>query len=169
MLRRLYFVLPDIETAKTVERELLLARVEDRRMHFLARDGLNLGELPEASLAQKSDLLHGMWIGFIAGSSAGAIAGAGAYLYFGLNPSQAGVVALLALLGASIGVWISGIIGASIPNIRLKRFAETLKEGHVLLMVDVRPGHIDEVREIIIRNHPDAEDHGLEATVPAFP
>ena len=56
MNRRLYFVLPDVATSEKVERELLLARIEEDRMHFLSRRGLDLHKLPEADTSQKTDL-----------------------------------------------------------------------------------------------------------------
>jgi hypothetical protein len=40
---RLYFMLPDVASATATCNELLLARIEDRRMHFLAKRGTNLG------------------------------------------------------------------------------------------------------------------------------
>jgi hypothetical protein len=45
MRRRLYFVLPDLESARRTADDLLLARVEDRHMHFLARRGTDLSGL----------------------------------------------------------------------------------------------------------------------------
>ena len=36
-------------------------------MHVLARDDISLNGLPEASLLEKSDLIHGLQLGFIAG------------------------------------------------------------------------------------------------------
>ena len=63
MRNRLYFVLPDVASASEIEKELLLAHVEDRHMHFLAKRGTDLKGLPEASVTQKTDLMHGMGIG----------------------------------------------------------------------------------------------------------
>ena len=48
MRRRLYFVHPNIEVARNVFNTLLLARIEERHMRFLARDNSELGDLPEA-------------------------------------------------------------------------------------------------------------------------
>ena len=59
MRRRLYFLLPSVDSARRVANDLLLARVEDRYMRFLARRGTDLGDLHEASYAQKSDIVHG--------------------------------------------------------------------------------------------------------------
>ena len=169
MLRRLLFVLPDVKTARQVEQELLLARIEARHMHFLAKDGLDLGDLPEATAAQKSDLLHGMGIGLIAGGAAGALSGLGAFLYFGAITAQSGLIALFALFGAVFGVFIAGLVGAGMPNTRLRSFADTLAHGHVLLMIDVHLQQIDRVKALIKKHHPDAEDHGIDPLVPAFP
>ena len=49
MKRRLYFLLPSVTQAKSIHNELLLARIEERNMHVLARDDISLVGLPEAS------------------------------------------------------------------------------------------------------------------------
>ena len=75
MRRRLYFVLPDVGSAETIEKELLLAKVEDPHIHFLAKDGINLGRLHIANLLQRSDLLHGIAMGLVVGGVTGAAVG----------------------------------------------------------------------------------------------
>ena len=45
MTHRLFFVLPDVTSARQMADDLLLARVEDRRMHFLAKRDRDLGAL----------------------------------------------------------------------------------------------------------------------------
>ncbi len=45
MTHRLFFVLPDVTSARQMADDLLLARVEDRRMHFLAKRDTDLGAL----------------------------------------------------------------------------------------------------------------------------
>jgi hypothetical protein len=49
MRRRLYFLLPDVVSARQTVADLLLARIEDRHMRVLAKRGTDLGELHEAS------------------------------------------------------------------------------------------------------------------------
>jgi len=39
MRRRLYFLLPDLGSAIQTANDLLLARIEDSHMHFLAKRG----------------------------------------------------------------------------------------------------------------------------------
>ncbi|MCG3201523.1 MAG: hypothetical protein NFCOHLIN_01393 [Gammaproteobacteria bacterium] len=170
MRRRLYFVLPDVNVARQVEDDLLLARIESRRMHFLGKRGTDLKDLPEAGLAQKSDLIHGMATGLVAGAIAGALVGL--YLFvdpvLGTGPGPAKVLAG-ALGGALFGIWVAGMVGISTPNSVLRRFERTMAEGHILLMVDVPRERIEAVRHMVLSRHPQVEDHGLEPTVPAFP
>ena len=76
MRRRLYFLLPDIDSAHRTADDLLLARVEDRHMRFLAKRGTDLGELHEAGYFDKTDLVHGAGVGLGLGAAAGMIVGA---------------------------------------------------------------------------------------------
>ena len=42
MRRRLYFLLPDVSSARQVVDDLLLARIEARRIHVLGRRDMDL-------------------------------------------------------------------------------------------------------------------------------
>ncbi len=77
-MRRLYFVAPNVKTAQRVVHNLLLARVEERHIHVLAKEGVPLQDLPEASLAQKSDLAPAIERGLAYGGAAGVLAGVAA-------------------------------------------------------------------------------------------
>lgn len=170
MRRRLYFVLPDLASAETIEHELLLAKVGDEYMHFLAKDGINLGGLHVANLLQRSDLIHGMGIGMVVGGTTGMAAGGLLFLFPALASGfGGGGVLLLAVLGALVGVWASGMIAVSLPNSRLKRFQAAIDKGGILLMVDVPVRRVREVRELIISHHPEATARGQDSQIPAFP
>jgi hypothetical protein len=170
MRRRLYFVLPDLGSAIQTANDLLLARVEDRHMHFLAKRGMSLGQLHEADFFQKSDLRHSMQVGFILGGCLGFLVG----IYIYLTPPEGANLQLVTILiatvvGALFGAWTSSMIGISTPNTALKRFEGEIGEGRVLLMVDVPKDRVEEIQELVHRSHPEASDHGLEPTIPAFP
>lgn len=170
MRRRLDFVIPDQETARKIEDELLLAKIEERHMHFLAKDSADLGDLPEATLSQKTDLVFGMEKGLLVGAVTGAVIGFFIYLFTDLGALVGfGAVFALAILCAIIGMWASGMIGSSVPNPRLEKFRDTLQEGHILLMVDVPKERVDEITALIKKHHPDVEDYGEEPTTPPFP
>ncbi|MCB1800748.1 MAG: DUF1269 domain-containing protein [Gammaproteobacteria bacterium] len=170
MRRRLYFTLPDVASAETIEKELLLAKIDDPHIHFLARDGINLKRLHVANLLQRSDLLHGIGLGMVAGGLTGAMAGIALSFYPEIgNSIGMGGILVLAVVCAMIGSWISGMIAVSIPNSRLKRFQPAIDRGEILLMVDVPVQRVREIRSLITSHHPEAKARGLEAQIPAFP
>lgn len=55
-MRRIYFLVPDIATTNRIVDDLLMAKIEERHLHVLAKRGTPLEDLPEANLLQKSDL-----------------------------------------------------------------------------------------------------------------
>jgi hypothetical protein len=170
MNRRLYFLVPDIASARQTADDLLLARVDDRHMHFLARRGTPLAPLHEASHLQKTDAIHGVKLGMVLGGVGGLILG----LIMVATPGETlqfeqGAVLVAALGGALFGAWASLLAALAVPNSRLKRFQPDLEAGRILLMVDVPPGRVEEIQALVRRRHPEAMDHGLEPTVPAFP
>lgn len=170
MRRRLYFVLPNVETAESIEKELLVAKIDDPHIHFLAKDGVNLGRLHVANLLQRSDLLHGIGIGLVAGGLTGALAGVALSFYPDLGETIGmGGILILAVVCAMVGSWVSGMIAVSIPNSRLKRFQPAIDRGEVLLMVDVPVRRVKEIRDLVVSHHPEAKSQGQEAQIPAFP
>lgn len=170
MRKRLYFMLPDVHSARQVLDELLLARIEERHIHFLARRDTLPPDLPEASYLQKSDLVHGAEVGLVVGGGVGTVAGIVAVL---LPPAgitlQLVTVLVCAMLGALFGVWVSGMIGSQVPNSRLKAFQADIESGKVLMMVDVPFTRVGAVRERVMQKHPEAVSGGTEPTIPAFP
>ena len=71
MRNRLYYVLPDAASANTTRDDLLVARVEDRNVHFLAKRGTGLVRLHEAGAQQKSDRVLGAENGMAFGALCG--------------------------------------------------------------------------------------------------
>lgn len=156
--KRMYFLLPDIRRAKEVFKELLLEGIDERRIHTLAKEGTDLGDLPEATLLQKSDALHAMRLGLLLGGVTGAAAGVLVWLFppAGLATSI-GVVLALAVLGAIMGVWASGMIGTSTPNTHLEAFEPEIERGRVLLIVDAPRERVAHISRLIKRHHPEAD------------
>lgn len=171
MRRRIYWLLPDVDSARRTMDHLLLARITEPHIHFVAREGVDLTGLHEANLLQTSDLIRSAQAGLVIGGAVGAIAGAVAAVFYpivGTEP-QWGVVAVLAIAGALIGAWASSLIGASTPSSRLKRFEAALEAGQVLLMVDVPRSRVEEIEEKLQALHPEASLQGVEPDIPAFP
>ena len=170
MRLRMYVTLPDVGSAKRLADDLLLARIEDKRMHFLARRGTDLGELHEASYLQKTDAVHGAFVGLVAGGVLGIVLGL-LLVYFPPTGGTLQLVTVLitAIIGAILGTWVASMVGLQVPNSRLRGFEEDIKDGKILLMLDVPSTRYEEVRAIIAKTHPEANDRGQEPTVPAFP
>lgn len=166
--QRIYFLLPDIHRTRAVFKELLLERVEERHIHVLAKEGTNLGDLPEATLLQKSDAVHASALGLLVGGATGAAAGVIVWL---LPPSGfamgLGIVLAMAVLGAVMGTWASGMIGTSTPNTHLKEFQPEIARGKVLMIVDVPARQADHISRLVKQHHPEA-DMRLEPTI-SFP
>jgi hypothetical protein len=169
MRRRLYFLLPDLRSATQTANDLLLARIEDSHMHFLAKRGTPLGGLHEASFLQKSDAVHGAQLGLVLGGVIGFLIGV--YIYF-TPPDGIALelvtVLLATVIGAILGAWMASLVASSVPNTRLKPFQEELDAGKILLMLDAPPSRIEELSGLVARRFPEAL-RGVEATSPAFP
>lgn len=170
MRRRLYYLLPDVDSARRIADDLLLARIEDRHMHFLAKRGTKLGELHEASYLQKTDLMHGAGIGLGVGGLGGILLGAVivAYPIEGTNPQLVAVL-IAAVVGAVLGALWASMAAASVPNSRLKQFHDEIDKGNVLLMLDVPYERVAQVGDLVRAKHPEAVSGGQETRFPAFP
>jgi hypothetical protein len=161
MRRRLYFVLPDVESARRSADDLLLARIEDRHMRFLARRGTELDPLHEAGYLDKTDMVHGAAVGLALGAVIGALVGVMVVAYppEGTNPQLVSVLIGM-LIGAPLGGWMASMAGAAVPNSRLRQFQADLEAGRVLMMVDVPFGRVDEITELVVSRHPEAVPRG---------
>jgi len=171
MRRRIYWLLPDLASARKTMDDLLLARITERQMHFVAKEGTDLTGLHEANILQTSDVIRAAQAGLVIGGSAGAVLGALAAIYFPIvgDQPQWGLVAVLAMFGAGFGAWSASLIGVSTPSNRLKRFTDAIEAGQILLMVDVPRSRVDEIEQRLQALHPEAHLEGVEPDIPAFP
>ncbi|SDJ31695.1 Protein of unknown function [Paraburkholderia steynii] len=169
-MRRIYFLLPDEHSAQTIVNELLLMRVEWRHIHMIANHNVPLKDLPEATLAQRSDLLPALARGTAAGGLTGMLAGLVALAFppAGLTIAGGAVVAIT-LCGAGFGAWTATMIGVDVPNTRLRRFEQAIEKGELLMMIDVAKDRVEEIEEMIRSHHAEAEIRGTDPTIPAFP
>lgn len=170
MRERLCYLLPDVKHAKATMRHLLLARIEERHIHVLAKEGTDLGDLPTATIGQKSDFYHAMALGIVVGGTTGLIAGLSAF-YYSPDSSIPGLngIAMLAFMGSVFGVWVSGLIGTDVPNTRLRKFSKEIENGKLLMMIDVPLRRAAEVKAIMHKQHPEATERGIDSMYPVFP
>jgi hypothetical protein len=170
MRRRLYFLVPSVDTAHRIVNELLLLRIDADHMHVVARDGTPMGDLPEATILQKTDLIEAAERGIAVGGATGVVAG---LLAVSFPPAGiilgGGMVAATMLAGAGFGAWVAGMIGVNLPNRELAAYEQAIQNGAVLMMVDVPKERVHEIERLIQEHHPEAQIGGTEPHIPAFP
>ena len=171
MYRRIYWLLPDLESAQRTMDDLLLARIAMSRIHFVAREGSDMSGLHSASVLQTSDVVRSAQMGLIIGAGVGALLGALVAVYYPIvgDSPQWGLAAGLAVAGALFGTWTSTMIGVSTPSKRLARFTPQIEQGQILLMVDVHMWRVEAVEARLRALHPEAHLEGTDPDIPAFP
>jgi len=167
-MRRLYFLLPGLEVTHKVVDELLLARVEERHIHIIAREGTPLKDLPEANLMQKSDFLPALERGIAMGGATGIVAGLVAMAFPGVIIAGGALLAM-GLAGAGMGAWLGGMIGVDVGNTHIRQFEEAIQGGQLLVLVDVPRDRVEDIQKGVKKHHADADFEGTEPTIPAFP
>lgn len=165
MYRRLYFLLPDKEHARSVVDELSREGISVRNMHTHGAKGTALDGLPASSPRQTNDaagyLENFLWnanlLSFVVALGIFII------LAFttGRNPWLLAPVLIMAA-NFLIGVWF-----VRLPNTHLDEFKDALAHGEILLMVDVTEERVAEVENLIHR-HPEAVVGGVSWVTPAF-
>jgi hypothetical protein len=171
MKRRIYWLMPDLVSARRVMHDLVQARVDAAHIHFAGPEGADMRGLHAANVWQTSDLLHAAESGLVIGRVMGVVVGLAAALLFpivGEGP-QWEVAAVLAVLGGLFGAWSSSMIGISIPSPRLTRFQSAIASGQVLLMVDLPRARVADIEALLESAHPEARFAGEERQVPVFP
>jgi hypothetical protein len=171
MRRRLYFLLPDVHHARRIVTELLLARIDENHIALIAHESVELEDLPEASLLQRSDFVPALERSALIGGATGLLAGLVAVMIPGSSIVLAGwaIIAGTTVAGAGIGALAGTLISVDVPNSRLKQFQHAIENGQVLMLVDVPYDRVEEISVLIKKHHPEVDIEGVEPTVPPFP
>jgi hypothetical protein len=171
MHSRIYWLLPDVESARATMDDLLLDRIDYRKIHFAAREGTDMSGLHAASFWQTSDVIRSAEMGLIVGAGVGALLGALAAVYYPIigDEPQWALAAVLSIAGAIFGTWASTMIGVSTPSKRLERFRSQIEQGQILLMIDVAMWDVKAIEARLQAMHPEAHLEGTEPDIPAFP
>ena len=168
-MKRMYFLIPEVDTTKKIVDVLLLARVDQRHIHVLAKRDTPLEGLPEASFLQKSDFVPALERGMVFGGLTGILLGVFVMAYPGEMVLSGGTILATFLIGIGLGAWISSMVGSSIANSQITRFAPAIETGKFLMMVDVPRSRTDSIEQLVKERYPQAICEGTEPTMPAFP
>jgi hypothetical protein len=163
MNQRLYFLLPDREHAQDVISQLKERGVNTRQMHTLAGKGLSADGLPASKSILRDDL-------------------AGRLEFWGWRSNLAlffiSALTLVAMLFMNAGLWmllpvclmvISFLLGerfTHLPNTHLGEFADALKHGEILLMIDIPSERANEIEHSVQDRHPEAVAGGSSWNTP---
>ena len=166
MRRRLYFLLPDREHARSVVDELTLEGISVRNMHTHGARGTPLDGLPVASPRQANDaaghLENFLW-------NANLLSFFVAFAIFIILAFTTG--ANLWLFAPAIIMAANFLIGVRfmrLPNTHLNEFRDALAHGEILLMVDVTEERVADVENLVHHHHPEAAVGGVSWGTHAF-
>jgi hypothetical protein len=171
-MKRIYFLVLNIDVTKWIVDELLLARIAERHIHIIAKPGTSLEDLPEANSLQKSDFIPAVEQGVAIGGATGMLAGLVAIALPASAPVITGGILLASTLtgaGAGVGSWLGGMVGMSYDSRRIKEFENAIEEGELPVLADVPEDRVDEIETCIKKHLPQVEIEGTEPHVPAFP
>lgn len=161
-VKRLYYLLSDIEKLQRISERLHAKGIGDWRFHVLARDerGLIKHHLHSANFFMKRDLVHS--------GERGALIGAAVGLYlcaFVMPWSIAGPGTLAAILLAAtlVCAWLGGLIGGLHENYKITRFHDQLEAGKYLVLIDVLREEETRVRELVRELCPELEVAGTDS------
>ncbi len=171
MSRRIYWLIPDVASARRTVDDLLVARIPVQHIHCFGRQDMNLSGLHPANIFQTTDVIYAAELGLLIGGAIGVAAGVLVAMYYplGFESLHWGIVAILGVLGGLFGAWSSSLIGISVPSHRLKRFEAAIEQGEILLMVDVPSLQVKVVEELLRASHPEARLEGEDPDTPVFP
>lgn len=168
MRHRLYYLLPDVDSARRALDDMLLNRIEVRHIHFLGTRAPVPPDLPEANFLQKTDVVHGAESGMLVGALMGMVLAGAVIAYF--DPAaKAPLAVAITLCGLLFGGWAASLVAAALPNTRLKSFYPELEKGKLLMIVDVPARRVAEIERIMTDRHPEMRFGGEAPGIPVFP
>jgi len=156
-MRRLYFLIPDVELTETIVTELEQQGIPHRHLHVVASISQSLKDLPEANIWQKTELAHGLEWGTGIGGTAGLLGG---LLTVAFPPGGiilgGGALLIGAAAGAGVGATMLGLMKGYEHNHQLDDYKDEIDQGEILLMVDTPLSRLDEIKNSILEHHPEA-------------
>lgn len=160
MRRRLYFLLPNVEHCKQLIAELNQADITEHNIHAIAKEGITLEGINEASSFQTTELNYGLGLGITSGGIAGFLGG---LLVITFPPAGLAIIGektlILATTVAGIlsGSLVSFLVARDIPNHELRDFQLAIERGQILLLIDIPTHRVEDITQLIKTTHPEAE------------
>jgi hypothetical protein len=135
MKRRHVFSTSDVTAAEAAVQALRTAGIPDKDISLIARDDIQLEEIPDHQQEPKEDFGRGGVKGLLTGGGSGLLAGLVAITIAPIGLTLAGVAAMT-LAGAAVGGWTGMLTGTAEPDTVRRTFEDEIATGHVLVIVD---------------------------------
>lgn len=156
MRRRLYYVLPDINSAQVMMNELLLARIDANHIHFIAKSDKLPKNLPKANFIERSGAIYCGEIGLLLGAGLGLLGGILAVnvpQWFGHVPLT--IIPYCVVIGAIACALWTGTLATAIPHNKVDSFRNQIDRGAVLMIVSVPFYRVREIRSLLSKTLPE--------------
>ena len=162
-MMRLFYLVSSIDSAKDISDDLHEHGVTDWRFHIVSKDeaGLYTHQLHTASVLDRTDLPRFVERGAIIGFVLALVVLLPLALMNVVPLPGAAWIALFAFMVAA-GAWVGG--GIQNENYRIKPFHDDIEAGKYLIMVDAPKDHIPKVKELMTKNHPEAQLQGKDSS-----
>lgn len=157
-MHNLYCLAPDMDRTKSVISELKELGVTEDNIYVVAKDhkAVQMEHLHEAELDDTTDLFDSFKRGLLIGGALGMFGGFVLAMMVPENVvSDFQAFALIALLGAALGAWVSAMIGVSVIQPEIEKYEQAIDDGSLLIMADVPADDEHSVRQSIKSHHPD--------------
>jgi hypothetical protein len=166
MLRRIYMLFPDRAHLERAVRDLETMAVPRRHLHTIAKQGIDLTGLPEATVRQRDDFLarleQVLWRANLVLFLIALVALVVAVIAFATGMAIAALVVMVA-------TFVAGhYFVHHVPHAHLDECRGALSHGELLLLVDVPRWRVREVERRIRALHPDMQLGGISWTVEAL-
>lgn len=166
-MSKLIYILPDVEVTEAVVSSIMKAGIDEEKLHVVANDKIELGDLPVADIEEESDVVPALARGAAVGGATGILAGIAAATFPPAGITLGGGALLLgALGGTSFGTWAAAMIGVSVPNSQLREYQDSIDAGAILLLVDVDDDQDNQINQIVSSHAPDVLNSGVKDSVP---
>ena len=111
--------------------------LDGHHVSLVARSDINKNELPDSLLNVSMDFNPSVKRGALFGAATGLLIA----IIVPLIPAVGLAISAFELLGfvvggALLGVWVSSMVGASVPNKLQRKFRNEIEAGHTLVVID---------------------------------
>jgi hypothetical protein len=158
-MKCMYYLAPSLGSTHKISDDLHEVGIADWFLHVISKDeaGLKSLQIHSSNWFETHDLIR---VGFI-GANMGFVIGtllAGIFMLVKpFGPEVPGVVYFfLVLVPTLFGAWVGGLIGIDTENRKLRRFHDEIEAGKYLILIYVKKGMGEVVKEMMRAQHPEA-------------